>query len=302
MERKYDTGYRFTTKDGEDCEVIGRKGEKVIVRFLKDGWETECFTNAIKKGVLKHMGHVVHPKIGDIFDSKNCGRFEVIQKTGKIKYIVRFINTGYEKEVYISNIRSGQIKDPHHPCIFGVGYLGGVIQDKRSYAKWRGMIGRCYDPKNQRYETYGAVGVTVCEKWHNYQNFHEWWLGNVGENPDWEIDKDLKSSGVKVYSPETCILIPPSLNSAMSNYTKPSIVKRCYGYQMRHGKLSVDFVKSDSLTYLIEKWGDLMYNRLMEISLQNNFNPDDLHIMISNYVKGRLVYVNNLSPEQLLSW
>lgn len=301
-EQKYKVGYKFTTKFGEECEVIGRNGKKITVKFLKDGWTTECFSDAIKKCNLRYGGHLINPVIGDILDSKNCGKFEVVERIGKTKYLIRFINTGYEKEVLLVNIRSGQIKDPFHPCVHGVGFLGGTIQNNSSYNRWRNMIGRCYDNSNQRFTTYGAVGVTVCDEWHNYQNFHKWWLENGGDNPDWEIDKDLKSSGVRVYSPETCMLIPVGLNSTMSNYTKPSIAKRSYGYQMRHGKLANDVVKSDSLAYLIEKWGDLMYNRLMEISLENNFNPDDLHIMISNYVKSRLAYVNNLSSEQLLSW
>lgn len=296
MERKYDTGYKFTTNDGEDCEVVGRNGTKVLVKFLRDGWETECFSPAVKHRNLVHKGHIIHPKTGDIFHSNNCGKFEVIQKTGKTKYIVRFISTGHEKEVHVSNIRSGHIKDPYHPWLFSVGYLGGEIQDKRSYTKWRGMLDRCYNIDSQRYSTYGAAGVRVCYNWHNYQSFHEWWLKNVGEHPEWHIDKDLKSPDVKLYSPETCIMVPPALNSAMSNYTKPRIIELKSGYRLVHGR-DKQVIKSCSLGVLLDEWGNLMYNRLVEISMKNGFIPQDLESMISDYVGRKLTEIKTFYRE-----
>lgn len=42
--------------------------------------------------------------------------------------------------------------------------------------RWRyhGMINRCYDPENASYKSYGAKGVTVCERWlESFDNFYE---------------------------------------------------------------------------------------------------------------------------------
>jgi hypothetical protein len=38
------------------------------------------------------------------------------------------------------------------------------------YFIWKSMMERCYDPKNQRYQYYGAQGITVCEEWKNDVN------------------------------------------------------------------------------------------------------------------------------------
>lgn len=53
---------------------------------------------------------------------------------------------------------------------------GGSYRGKtdRLYRVWRGMIGRCEDPKNNSYKHYGAKGVSVCGDWKDYKLFREW--------------------------------------------------------------------------------------------------------------------------------
>lgn len=33
------------------------------------------------------------------------------------------------------------------------------------YTVWRGMVGRCYDPKNISFKHYGVRGIKVCDRW-----------------------------------------------------------------------------------------------------------------------------------------
>ena len=43
-----------------------------------------------------------------------------------------------------------------------------------AYHSWQGMKGRCYNPNNNRYQYYGARGITVCARWFDsYLNFLE---------------------------------------------------------------------------------------------------------------------------------
>ena len=50
------------------------------------------------------------------------------------------------------------------------------------YHLWLGIKGRCYNPKNKRYKTYGLRGITMYEPWINdYIGFKEWILSNLGE-------------------------------------------------------------------------------------------------------------------------
>lgn len=41
----------------------------------------------------------------------------------------------------------------------------------RLYKTWLGMMQRCYKVNNINYSKYGLKGVTVCNQWHNIENF-----------------------------------------------------------------------------------------------------------------------------------
>lgn len=43
----------------------------------------------------------------------------------------------------------------------------------RIYKKWNGMIQRCNNPKSGSYSRYGAIGITVCDKWLLFDGFYE---------------------------------------------------------------------------------------------------------------------------------
>lgn len=106
------------------------------------------------------------------------------------------------------------------PSIYGVGYIGkgkykSSIKKKRTrcYSIWANMLQRCYDPYyiNKRL-TY--KDVFVCEEWLCFQNFAEWYYKNVYNcnNERMCLDKDILVKGNKLYSPETCILVPERIN------------------------------------------------------------------------------------------
>jgi len=42
------------------------------------------------------------------------------------------------------------------------------------------MMERCYRSSNTSYKHYGARGIKVCERWHDFTNF----LADMGERPD----------------------------------------------------------------------------------------------------------------------
>src|SRR3990167_11039700 len=44
---------------------------------------------------------------------------------------------------------------------------------RQLYNRWHGMITRCYDKASISYKHYGARGITVCQKWLNFDGFKE---------------------------------------------------------------------------------------------------------------------------------
>lgn len=76
------------------------------------------------------------------------------------------------------------------------------------------MLTRCYSSnflcKNVTY-----VGCYVCDEWEDFKNFNIWYskFRHPEGDSSWDLDKDLlQQYNNKVYSPETCSLIPSDLN------------------------------------------------------------------------------------------
>ena len=88
------------------------------------------------------------------------------------------------------------------------------------YAIWSKLICRCYYDKFQKLHP-SYIGCTVCDEWHNYQTFAKWYEENYFEVPNerTEIDKDIIYPHNTLYSPETCLLVPQSVNLLFSRHT-----------------------------------------------------------------------------------
>jgi len=86
-----------------------------------------------------------------------------------------------------------------------------------SYCSWRSVIERCYSKKNlARNPTY--KGCLVHPSWLNFQVFADWYekepnSGNLG----FDLDKDLRLGGNKVYGPDTCSFVPEQINTLLNN-------------------------------------------------------------------------------------
>ena len=105
---------------------------------------------------------------------------------------------------------------------YGIGYIGdGKYKSRdenkkktKAYNTWSHMLRRCYDPYYLN-EHPPYRDCIVCEEWHNFQNFAKWFYENYYECNDeqMQLDKDILIKGNKIYSPNTCILVPKRINS-----------------------------------------------------------------------------------------
>ena len=169
---------------------------------------------------------VLKAKVGDIFTSKQCGEFIVVEYINSANVVVKFIDTGYETITRHSQVLSGQVKDRSLPSVYGVGVIGdsyscwGGSKIRKEYDLWSSMLARCYSPQSHKArETY--IGCTVSENFKSYTYFYEWCNRQVGfsEN-NFELDKDLLSGVSKYYSEGTCVFIPQEINVVLIKQNK----------------------------------------------------------------------------------
>ncbi|MGG2091360.1 hypothetical protein AB1283_26085 [Bacillus sp. S13(2024)] len=173
--------------------------------------------------------------IGKVYKNNAGQEYKVIHIAGTVrngvkKYRIRFLKTGYERDIEKVEIKRGKIKDRYAPSVFGIGIIGNYnVKDyKREYSLWSGMLERCYDTNSTGYSSYGAKGVTVCDRWHHFENFlhdlslvdrfnyEEFYGGNL------YLDKDLKQQstplGERVYSLHTCTFLTFEENNELANH------------------------------------------------------------------------------------
>jgi hypothetical protein len=126
---------------------------------------------------------------------------------------VQFENGNIIKNKRYGHVVRGSVKNPYYRSVFNIGFIGvGVYNIKihKAYPIWRSMLDRGYGSKFKiKHPTYKIV--SVCEEWHNFQNFAKWFDDNNINN--FELDKDILFKGNKTYSPETCCFVPHNINS-----------------------------------------------------------------------------------------
>ncbi|CAL9983404.1 HNH endonuclease [Vibrio phage D432] len=153
-------------------------------------------------------------KEGARHPTKKSGVLEILKYTDRDNVLVSFLTTGYTKVSGTRAIRIGSVKDPYYPLICNKGFIGegpySSTADRVAYDAWRNMLDRCYGSSGN-YPTY--VDCTVVPAWFNFQNFAEWFNSQKNSyTKGYELDKDILVKGKKVYSPDTCSIVPKAEN------------------------------------------------------------------------------------------
>ena len=163
----------------------------------------------------------MNSRVGEKHKTKQGYEVEIIEYINSLNCIVVFKdNYNTTLKTTYKSVKEKWLSNPNHPSVYNVGYLGQGVYKKDAifYEYWHSMIRRCYSKKALiKDETY--KDVIVCEEWKCFQVFAEWVKQN--HNPEtmqgWHLDKDILIKGNKVYSPDTCCLIPQEINKLFTN-------------------------------------------------------------------------------------
>lgn len=165
-------------------------------------------------------------KSGDIYTTKRGGPVEVLEYHHNRKVVVRFMDFNkHTCSVTLQALRNGFVTNPYSRNLFGVGYIGvgphKTVDSEgkmtKTYNAWKNMLERCYY-KARKIMNPSYEDAKSCDEWHCFQNFANWYHNqNISDGLEWQLDKDLFGNGDKLYSPETCVLLPSRINVSIKN-------------------------------------------------------------------------------------
>lgn len=156
------------------------------------------------------------------YNNQGC-LMKIVEYNKSSDIVVEFQdNYKYRINTIYANFKSGSIKNPYYPSVYGVGIIGTKYprsvncRNIKEYETWRHVLRRCYDSELKgRQPTYNDV--FCCDEWLCYENFYEWLHKQSNfdkwyEGKRWAVDKDIFTKRNKVYSPENCCLVPQNVN------------------------------------------------------------------------------------------
>lgn len=207
-------------------------------------------------------------RLGQIGINKSGDKMQIIEYYSYDNIEVRFLdgNNCIVHTQYI-NFLKGYVKN-YNKVVYGEhGYLGqgpyasehrddnGKRILHNEYKIWSGMHKRAgnFDGKHPSY-----VNVTVCEEWWNFQNFAKWYNENVYIIKDdfLCIDKDILNPENRIYSPQTCCLVPNSINEVFKDFRNYKHDDLPIGVTRRTDSKSIRY---RARTTSVNEFGDVVY-------------------------------------------
>lgn len=130
------------------------------------------------------------------------GQLEVIRRRDTATPVLCRCDCGTEKEVRAADlahkVRSCGQCTRWAPGEQSVNWQGGKATHPL-YEAYQAMLARCYRPTHHKYPSYGARGITVCERWRT-----DFWafVADMGDRPAGMSLDRVDNDGP--YAPESC--------------------------------------------------------------------------------------------------
>lgn len=207
-------------------KAVGKRAKNFL-------WEFACSCGNTTTKTRLEFERSVHPscgctmrtgtfKVGDSFATNEGYTATITSLKGKRGRCSVVFNgsPAVEVEVTVANVKRGNVSNPFHRSICGVGYFGvggyvAKIDGKHTehYKHFNSMIKRCYSPEQIKYAP-SYMYVEVHPEMHCYQTFAVWCDKQIGfGNEGWQLDKDLLVRGNSEYSFDNCVFLPPQINT-----------------------------------------------------------------------------------------
>lgn len=286
----------FERRNITEKNPLGTKYYKV--KFLKTGNFGWFSKRCIILGQIcdnKNESEKIKEKVNKIYTNSQGEKFKIIEYNDSKNCKIKFLKTGYEYITKYCHIKEGSVLDKLSPHPIFKFYLG---EGSYTQTNFKNVIGichkmhhRCYNPKDPNYKNYGEKGVIVDDYFHNIQQFCDWYFKQKEKyykNYDGELDLDkdilsnIKHLENKIYSPNTCLLIPKILNIVLAGdnlkcgvYYKKNKFKIDYGlvkYFNTFKEAKLEYAKNKKILWEIEIAKYTISEEIKKILLQYDFS------------------------------
>lgn len=243
----------FDINSGGSVTVLEVNGWDKIKIEHNDEHKYTIIVNVVnlRKGSLRNPKHYLtydgkwinrYDLCVDMILENNRGDKFTIVKMNLPNYATIEFNdkTKYTYIVSLERILLGAVVNPYSRNVYGKGYIGVGVhaavytngRQSTTYTKWSAMLKRCYSDVS-RHEYRGYIDCEVCDEWLNYQVFAQWCHDTGYLLLGYHLDKDLLVRGNKMYSPETCCMLPGEINSVLIESRPPTIKSEPRGITKR---------------------------------------------------------------------
>ena len=233
---------RFSTNRSGDFSVESYiNSEEIVIKFVDSGNLKTTTLDQIKKGLIldKDAADKIRAErllckrkaIGkqDIVLNKMESVLNRVHTTSAISEIdvseLPLVSYKVDEDVVTKDYKQLKVMlnnaIPELATVRGVGSAPKGSSKDELYRTWSNLLYRNYGNNTSFKDFVNYIICYVCDDWLFFDKFREWVLNQELPTCKFNIDKDLLSSindDIKVYSPDTCLVLPYSINTALSVY------------------------------------------------------------------------------------
>jgi len=142
----------------------------------------------------------VTSKVGEIGINKRGEKMTIVEYVSCTNIKARFDNGYITNRISYGNFKAGSVRSS-----------SALPKGDKCRSTWLNMITRCRESWQKSNPTY--IGCKCSDEWLVFGNLEKWYNENIYETDEpLQLDKDILYPNNKIYSADTCALVPRSIN------------------------------------------------------------------------------------------